>query len=48
MRRIIMMIVNEKLLSTIELTTKTGKTRKLGLVASKKIYQYVFKKTLIK
>jgi ERCC4-type nuclease len=36
-------VVNEKLLSTIELTTKTGKTRKLGLVASKKIYQYVFK-----
>jgi ERCC4-type nuclease len=35
--------VNEKLLSTIKLTTKTGKTRKLGLVASKKIYQYVFK-----
>lgn len=35
--------INEKLLSTIELTTKTGKTRKLGLVASKKIYQYVFK-----
>jgi ERCC4-type nuclease len=33
----------EKLLCNIELTTKTGKTRKLGLVASKKIYQYVFK-----
>ena len=35
----------EKLLCNIELTTKTGKTRKLGLVASKKIYQYVFKHT---
>lgn len=38
---------NEKLLSSIELKTKTGKTRKLGLVASKKIYQFIYKKTEI-